>query len=335
MNERVRSSGQLAQRVAIIGSGMCLGDITEENRCVEERLGWEAGQVLRRTGIARRFVSSTDANGLARSALSDALDDAGIAIQGVGLLVVANYVGDYVFPNLAIALADSLGGDQMQAIDVHANCAGFQAGLDIARNALLARRDLHYVAVVGVARQHPFLDPLNEETAPYFSDAASAVILGKTPGSGGLGPAVAHLSHGHYEAVRLRGGGGAHRRLDSANAFYEHRGMEVWKDTLQNIPIVIRSALDERGWRDDEVDLILFHQASLRLIEFLMHRLQRRMSDTLTNVQRIGNTADASLGTIIHEARSDPRWSQAGARILLVSVGAGFIYMASTYENPS
>ena len=314
--------------VRFVGFGKAIGSTPEPNSVVAARLGVSEDFIVQKTGIRCRWIAKDEsATDMAEAALREAMGD-----EPIDALVVATFSGDYRYPSVGAAICERLKLD-IPAYDINANCAGFQVGLSAARNMILSEDGYYRVGVVGVAKQSPYLDPMNPDTAMFFSDGAGAVVVddavmrynGSHPHrwpTMGLMSTTFKMSH-HYEAVRMRGGGSSHRDIPPV---YEQASLVIWKDTIRELPAIIQRAMKTVGW--DDVDLVLFHQANLRLIEFVMHRLRLPMSKTVTNVEETGNTADASLATVLYDARD-----RLHGRVILASVGAGFLYCGTPYQG--
>jgi 3-oxoacyl-[acyl-carrier-protein] synthase III len=326
--------------IELAGFGKYVAQRRESNAEVAERLGVSEKNIYAKTGVLQRYISDDEsASTMAIKAISEALDDAMIDADELQGVIVATFSGDYLYPNVASKICKELGITSCFAFDLQANCAGFQMGMAQARDRLSANPDSGPVAVVGVARQHPYLDPYDENTAYYFSDAASATIMKHSNATGGLQESSFKTNGKSFEIVRLRGGGssfplsGDITTHDPKAMFYEHAGLGVWKEVMVEMPILIRKTIEQAGWQLTDIDLVLFHQANLRLIEFLMSRLRLPLEQTVTNIAEIGNTADASLGTVLFDAARQGRLVP-GTKVLLASVGAGFVYVATPYIVP-
>ena len=186
--------------------------------------------------------------------------------------------------------------------------------------------------MIGVALQSRYINWSDPESAIYFSDGAGAAVLGRVPeGYGVLGTELFTNSR-VYEAVRLRGGGSSHpmrpENIHEGLQYYEINGMEVWKQVIQFQPKAVKKLLEKINKTTEDVDLFIFHQANLKLIEFLMAKMKQPMSKTFTNIAEIGNTADASLAITLCDAvvagsirRSD--------LVVVSGVGAGFTFGAT------
>lgn len=321
--------------IFICGSGTSLGEYEESNSEVARRLGISEDEILAKSGIKRRFVAKDLSNlELGCNAFRDAVESHDIDLATIDGVIVCGFTNDYVFPNIASAVGKAFGLCNIFAFDVQANCAGLQVGLNIARDKLLANKGMNRIAVLAIAKQSPFLNPDDINTAYFFSDAASCVVLeARSSVHAGLMDPVSRIVTSNYEAVRLRAGGANYRNfdvLDDKLKFYEHAGLAVWKETIVQIPRIIRETLEKYDWELAEVDYILMHQANLRLVEFIFSRLRVPLDKTVLTIEDMGNTADASLGTVIHKALKNDLLKP-GMKVLLLSVGAGFIYECGGY----
>jgi 3-oxoacyl-[acyl-carrier-protein] synthase III len=325
------------------GFGKYIPPHEQTNAEVAQRFGIKEEEIIYKSGIRCRYLAKDEpASSMALKALQEALTTSGMQAKDLNGIIVSTFSGDYLYPNTASRLARDLEINDIFSYDLQANCAGFQTAISVARDHLLANPDAKHVAVVGVAKQSPFLDPNVLETAFFFSDGASAVILSRGTGSASEGVLQSTFkTNGHnYEIVRLRAGGSSFpltedlKKTDPSAFYYEHAGLGVWSEVIVEFPKLIRKTLEKLQWPADSVDLFLFHQANLKLIQFLMARLRLPAAKTVTNVEAIGNTADASLGTVLYDAHHLGRLKKPGSRILLASVGAGFVYCVTPYVVP-
>ncbi len=321
------------------GFGKSLGSYRETNAEVSSRLGITEDEIIRKIGIEQRFIAKEETAGeLAKRALVEALSNSGISAEGLDGIIVSTFTADYLYPNMASWLARELNVHQLFCFDLQANCAGLQMAMVMAKGYLANRPDGTCLALVGLAKQSPFLDPMNKETAFLFSDAASAVIVEKVAGdNAGLLESSFRTNGQNYEIVRLRAGGSKFPyrpelfENDRNALYYEHAGLGVWTEVMVELPKLIRESLESVGWSAGEVGLFLFHQANLRLLEFVLERLRVPNSKTVLNVSEIGNTADASLGTVLYDAERQGKLTQPGTKVILASVGAGFVYVVTPY----
>ena len=166
----------------------------------------------------------------------------------------------------------------------------------------------------------------------YFGDGAGAAVLGRVPQGYGILSSEVFSNPKVFDSVRLRGGGSSYplrpENVNDGLQYYEINGLEVWKQVVQYQPTVIRRALEKIGKTTEDVDFFVFHQANLRLIEYLMGKMKQPMNKTYTNVAEIGNTADASLAITLCDAVK-AGLIQRDSLVVISGVGAGFIFGAT------
>ncbi|MDP7195379.1 MAG: 3-oxoacyl-[acyl-carrier-protein] synthase III C-terminal domain-containing protein, partial [SAR202 cluster bacterium] len=137
--------------------------------------------------------------------------------------------------------------------------------------------------------------------------------------------------------VRLRTGGSSFpfskeslKEENSSSLYFEHMGLGVWKEVIVKLPQIINNALNDLNWKIDDISLFLMHQANMNLINYIVKKLKIPSNKTMTNVQDIGNTGDASVGTILYDAKKSGLLKK-NSKIILASVGAGFVYAVTPY----
>jgi 3-oxoacyl-[acyl-carrier-protein] synthase-3 len=160
-------------------------------------------------------------------------------------------------------------------------------------------------------------------------------VLSRTEPELGIKASAFHTDSSNYEAVRMRGGGSRFplqgRSFDPAIDLMEMNGIATWKQAITHLPKVIRKACEKSGVELLSVDFLLFHQANLRLIEYIVRKLGFELSKTYTNVQLVGNTGSASLAIAMSEAVGKSLLKN-GDLVVLAAVGAGFNFGASVWR---
>lgn len=323
--------------VGILGVGKYLPPRRVFNDTIEEKCGLPLGTIERKTGIKSRHIAadSDSASDFSAAAAREALQNARISAQDVGLIVCCTFTGDYVYPALACKVQQLLGARRSGAFDVMANCTGFQVGLTVAADRMKSDRDIKYALVIGTALQSRFINWDDPETAMYFGDGSGAAVLGHVPEGYGILASEILTNGTVFDAVRLRGGGSSFplrtENIDCGLQYYEMNGMEVWKQVVQNQPKAVRRALEKIGKTPDNVDFFIFHQANLNLIEFLMAKMKQPLHKTYTNVAEIGNTADASMAIALCDAVQHDLLKHDDL-VVISGVGAGFTFGATTMK---
>jgi 3-oxoacyl-[acyl-carrier-protein] synthase-3 len=297
----------------ILGAGRALGERIHTNAMLAVETGVAAEWVVAKTGITQRWYTDQSLASLALCAAADAIVDAHIEPAQIGMTVACTFTHDYLFPPLSAKLHHDLGLRGGQFYDLQANCSGFVSALVAVTDRMTADPSLEYALIVGAEKLSPLIDPTDIETAMFFSDGAGAVVVGR----GGIVASAFDADTRNYEADRCDG-------QMSLN------GLVTWSQAVKHLPGVVRSVAERAGWGMDTVDLILFHQANQKLLEFLMSRLGLPMERTYTNVESIGNTGAASLPIVISDALHDGRLH---GRILIVGIGAGFGFACAALEQ--
>lgn len=319
--------------VGIVGLGANYPDKVLANATVESGCGLDPGYIVAKTGIEeRRIVGPGEtASGLSVAAARQALEHAGVGADALDLIVAATFTADYRMPALAAKVHAMLGAKKAGAFDVMANCTAFQVGLAVASDRMAADPTLSHALVLGTAIVSRFLDFTDPSSSIYFGDGAGAAILGRVPdGYGFLAHDIMTVS-GAYEAVRLRAGGSTHPFQSGDEALppvIEMSGIDVWKQAAQHQPVIIKRVLQKVGLTPQDVNFFVFHQANLHLIQYLVGKMKLSMDKTHMNVQRLGNTAEASMAIALQQAVALGKIKH-GDFVVISGVGAGFTFGAS------
>jgi 3-oxoacyl-[acyl-carrier-protein] synthase-3 len=330
------SASAAASGVGIIGVGHQLASRVETNEELCRHLDVTPEWILEKTGIQRRYLAlpGEAASDFAVAAARRALQAAGIEPAQIDLIVVCTFSADYVFPALSAKVHKELGVRGGQVYDLQANCAGFVSGLTAATDRMRLDPSVRHALVIGVEMNSRVIDRHRADASVYHSDGAGAVVLGPTPGAGIIASSF-HTDSSNYESVRLRGGGSSFPRdgrpFDAAVDMMELNGIATWKQAITHLPPVIRDALAKAGGTVADTDFFIFHQANLRLIEYLVRKMKIDAARTYNNVQEIGNTGAASVAIALSEA-----WERGllapGALLSLAAVGAGFNFASSVWR---
>jgi hypothetical protein len=194
---------------------------------------------------------------------------------------------------------------------------------------------LLHALVVGVEMCSRYVDRRDVNTAIYLSDGAGAIVLGRRSTDEGIRASAFFTDSSNYESVRMRGGGSSHplagRQYDPAIDTMEMNGIATWKQAITHLPTVMRRCAQKAGVAMSEVDFLVFHQANLRLIEYIVRKMGLGLDRTYTNVQEIGNTGSASLAIALSEA-VHKGLIRPGSLVMLAAVGAGFNFGASLWR---
>lgn len=315
----------------VLGVGKYVPRKRVTNLQLEEWTGVAAQTIIEKTGIVSRYIVEDDetASGMSAIAARQAIEMARIDPDQIGLIVVCGFTGDYVYPAMACKVQDLIGAKNAGAFDLMANCTGFQVGLGVVSDRMICDKDIKYGLLIGTALQSRYINWADPNTAIYFGDGAGATVIGKVPQGYGVLSSEVFTNAKVFDAVRMRGGGSSFplrvENIDQGLQYYEMNGLEVWKQVIKYQPRVIRRSLEKINKKVEDVDFFIFHQANLRLIEYLMAKMRQPMEKTYNNVAEIGNTADASIPIALCDAVRAGRLKR-DYLVVISGVGAGFTF---------
>ena len=293
--------------------------------------------IINKTGIQKRYhvTENESASSLAIDVCRELITKTGIKISEVGLIIVASFSQDYLFPPLSAKIHSDLGASkQCQVIDINTNCTGLVTALTTASERMLFDDSIKYSIVIGVEVLSRFTNPSDPDTAIFFSDGASAILLSKVNTGTGYIASKFLTDSSTYESVRMRGGGSSFP-VSSTNPpgtlFIEQNGLATWKQAITNLPVVINLLFTKTDLKVSDIDFVIFHQANHFLINYIMQKMKIPVERTYMNVEEYGNTGSASIGIALSEAYAKGL-IQAGNKVLIAGVGAGFNFGACLFR---
>jgi 3-oxoacyl-[acyl-carrier-protein] synthase III len=327
------------QGTGIIATGHYLPQTIQTNEALCEKIaGLTPGWIIAKTGIKRRYHVAADetATSMAMKAAENAIARAAIDTRDIGLVIVASFSQDYLFPPLSAKIHALLSLPKTcQIFDVNTNCVGLVTALTLASERMQNDHTIKYAMVIGVEVLSKFTDQTDQDTSIFFSDGAAAVILGPTKEGSGYRSAKFLTDSSTFESVRMRAGGSsfpAHTETDDAKAYFiEQNGLATWKQAVTNLPLVINNLLDKEQMKTEDVDFFIFHQANGFLIDYILKKMKIPQAKTYTNVEEIGNTGSASIGIALSEA-FEKGLIKSGDNLLIAGVGAGFNFGACLFK---
>jgi 3-oxoacyl-[acyl-carrier-protein] synthase III len=288
-----------------------------------ERLGISEEWILSRTGISERPVAGADErlSDYAARAGAAALERAGISGSELDLVLVATITADEVTPNAAPLVAHALGADRAGAFDVGSACTGFLAAV-AAGAAQIESGRARWVLVVGADFITRVVDWEDRKSAPLFSDATGAAVLGPADGEHGvIGPIVLGADGSNGEKIFIPN---PDRKL-------RMDGPEVYKHAVARMAESTLEALDRARMTVDDIDLFVYHQANARITRALGERLGVEPERVVDCIARYGNSSAATLPLALAFAERDGRLKP-GARVVLGAFGGGFTWGGGVIE---
>jgi 3-oxoacyl-[acyl-carrier-protein] synthase III len=288
--------------------------------------------IVERTGIRERHIARPDQSVamLSCEASMKALQDAGITPQDLDSIVLATASPDRLLPSTACDLQALLGADRAAAFDIGAACPGFVFATSVAEG-LIASGQSETVLVVGAEKLSTITDFQDRSTAILFGDGAGAVVVRRTDGSDGRGILSTYLrSDGKLAPLLYRPGGGSadpisEKVVCERSHYMKMAGREVFKAAVLAMAEACDEAMRRAGVTADEIDVLIPHQANIRIIEATAKHAGMPMDKVMVNVDRYGNTSSASIPLALEQAITEGR-VQRGSLLLLVAFGAGFTW---------
>ncbi len=325
-------NGPHAHHAGIIGLGMAVPDHIVTNDDLAERMETSDEWIASRTGIRQRRVSdaNTATSDLAVIAAQNALADAGMDASELDLILCATTSGDYVWPATACVVQEKIGA-KCAAFDLGAACSGFCYGLATAEGFILSGA-MRRVLVIGADTLTKQLNWEDRRTCILFGDGAGAAILAPCAPDEGILSSVLGADGGSVESVWIPAGGTrtptTAETLNAKLNAIAMNGAEVYRFTVKIIPDAVVAALQKACLRPEDVDLLVLHQANLRIIEAIAGRLKIPMEKVFTNVEKYGNTSAASVPLALTEAQQQGRLKR-GDIVVTVGYGAGLTWAAN------
>lgn len=334
----------------IVGTGMCVPDRVVTNADMTEWMDTTEEWIEQRTGIKeRRWVSDGEKpSDLARVATEQALAQAGLEVADIDCILLATLSAEHDFPGTSFFLHEAIDAGDIPCVDLRAQCSGFLFALQMADSMTVAGR-YKRVLVLGCEVHSTGLDKstAGRDVTVIFGDGAGAVIVegsdakAQTPTQ--QTPAQTAETEPGILAVRLHSQGKfakklwleapssatpgriTHEMIDDRRIFPYMDGRFVFKHAVTRMPEVLLETLDAASLKLDDVDLFLFHQANLRINEFVAQKLEIPPDKLLNNIEHYGNCSAGALPILLAEATRSGRL-QPGQIVSLTAFGSGFTW---------
>jgi len=320
-----------SKNAGIIGVGSAVPDKVLSNADLEKIVDTSDEWIRNMTGIVERRIASEGeaASDYAVRASHVALERAGLAVADIDLIIVATITGDMPFPATASIVQNKLGA-QCPAFDLSAGCSGWVYSLATA-HAFITSGTYKNVLVIGVDLLTRITNWTDRSTCVLFGDAAAAAIMAPVePGYGMLCFELGSDGSG-AELLCAPDGGSAreltHEGLDAHRNKLVMEGREVFKFAVKIQGDATERVLAKCGLTPEDVDLVVPHQANVRIIDSAVNRLGMPREKFFVNLDRYGNTSAASIGLALDEAIQAGKVKK-GNVIVLVGFGAGLTWAA-------
>jgi 3-oxoacyl-[acyl-carrier-protein] synthase-3 len=299
----------------IAGVGTALPDKVLTNEEIATWMDTSDEWIRERTGIAERRLGGTT-SGLALQAAQEALTEANVDAADIEQVILATTSPDYMLPGTAPAVANEL-GLQCGAFDLQAACSGWVYGLVMA-NGLIAQ-GMDNILVIGAETLDRMTDYNDRGTGILFGNGAGAAVVQRdTSGTGEL-LSWDLGSNGNYVHILYSEHGEKMMKMD---------GKEVFRQAVTVIQKSARITLERAGLTVDDIDLVIPHQANIRIVEAAWRKLGFSMDKTAMVLERTGNTSAASIPLALRDAQINGR-VKPGDVIMFIGFGAGMTWASA------
>lgn len=286
-----------------------------------------------RTGIRERRIAGEDetTSDLATHAAREAINDAGLDVKDIELIIVGTVTPDMTFPNTACFVQEKLGLGKIPAFDLEAACSGFIYTMEVARSLMLVNGYKHAL-IIGAEKLSSITNWEDRTTCVLFGDGAGAAVLSLVdePGIGILQTLMG--ADGRETGILCVPGGGSAspatvESIERSMHKIHMQGNQVFKIAVRVMSQSAQEILAKAGLTPADITLVVPHQANTRIIEALSQRLGISMDHFKINLDRYGNTSAASIPIALDEAYREGR-IKSGDKILMVAFGGGLTWAA-------
>jgi 3-oxoacyl-[acyl-carrier-protein] synthase-3 len=311
------------------GWGKCIPQAVLTNDDLSSVVDTNDEWITTRSGIKERRVSHVSTSDMATLAARRALAASGRSPEEIDYIIVATCTPDRQIPAAACYVQTKLGAVNAAATDINAGCSGFLYGLSLAQG-LIASGQATKLLVIGAERISAYLNVEERSTAVLFGDGAGAVVVEATEEDTGLRWIALGSDGAGAEALTATGLGTDFAGTDARLAIVMD-GAEIFKNAVVRMGDGTVEAAERAGWSLDEIDLVIPHQANVRIIDAVRRRIGASEDRVFVNIHKYGNTSAATIPIALAEAVEDGR-IKPGSKLVFAAFGAGLTWGAVAYE---
>lgn len=317
----------------IIGLGYYIPPKILTNADLEKMVETSDEWITTRTGIKERHIAEdgVGSSDLGKEACLRALKNANIDALDIDLLIVATISPDMIFPATACVIQENIGAKNAAAFDISAACSGFSYALMIA-DQFIRSKTYEKILVVAAETLTHFVDWEDRGTCVLFGDGAGAAVVGASDGESGLLSSYIGSDGMYVDLLKIPAGGSvmpaSERTLNERQHYIHMAGREVFKIAVRSMESAALEALDRAGLSKDDIDLLIPHQANLRIISAVGDKLGLPEEKVFVNVDKYGNMSAATLIIALCEAVEQGRVKK-GSIVVFSAFGGGFTWGAN------
>lgn len=324
------------RKIKIIGTGSYTPEKVLTNADLEKMVDTSDEWIVTRTGIRERRIASDDqaTSDLGIEAGRLALEDAGLTVNDIDLILVATNTTDTAFPSTACWIQKGLNADYVPAFDISAGCTAFIYGMIIAESLILAGTNRR-ILLLGPEMLSRVTNWKDRNTCVLFGDGAGAVVLEESIDDSGMLSSYWGADGNLGDLLSLPGGGSripvTHEMVDQNLHYLQMKGNEVFKHAVKRMGEAAIESLKEAGLSREDVDYLIPHQANIRIIDATGRRLKLPPEKVFVNIHKYGNMSVATIPVGLDELAKEGKLKK-GDIIVMDAFGAGFTWAALVYR---
>jgi 3-oxoacyl-[acyl-carrier-protein] synthase-3 len=317
------------KHASILGTGSCLPQRSLTNSDLEKMVETSDEWITSRTGIhTRRIAGKGEENyRLATNAARRALEMSGVGADELDLIVVATFTPHMTMPSCACFVQAEIGAHNAFAYDINAACSGYLYGLDLADKYISSREDMK-ILLIGSETLSARVNWKDRNTCILFGDGAGATVLSSRADGKGVLDCNLRSDGRLWRLLYMHGPESLNPDIvqeDNNGCYIQMAGRDVFKHAIRAMEEAVQVLLDRNGITINDIDLMIPHQANVRILNKLMERLKVPQEKVYINVNKYGNTSAASIPIALDEANHQGLLNR-GDLLLFCSFGGGFTW---------
>lgn len=302
-------------------------DTTDE--WIMTRIGVKERRILNEEGLGTSYMARKAVKQLMRKTKSDPND--------IDLIIVATSTPDYSFPSIASILCDKIGLKNAFGFDMEAACSGFLYLMETAAAFIRSGR-YKKIIIVGADKMSAMTNYTDRSTCPIFGDGAAAFMVEPTTEDVGIIDAILRTDGKGLPFLHMKAGGSvcpaSYFTVDNHMHYIYQEGRTVFKYAVSNMSDISAAVAERNHLTKETIDWVIPHQANMRIIDAVAHRMEIPVEKVMVNIQRYGNTSAATLPLCIWDFEKDLK---KGDNLIFTAFGAGFswgaIYVKWGYDG--
>lgn len=314
----------------ITGWGKCVPPAVLTNSDLETLTQTSDDWITTRTGIKERRISHVEVSDMSAVAARHALAAAGLEPTDIDLIIMATCSPDRLIPSAGTMVQAKIGATRAAAMDLNAACSGFLFGLATA-DQMIRAGSMRRILVIGAEKLSFWLDFTNRSTSVLFGDGAGAVVIEATDDQGGLLAFELGSDGTAGDLLCVPGTGTEGNPLDSQAPSILMEGQDVFRRAVVAMGDSSTRVIAKAGLELGDIDLLIPHQANVRIIDATARRLSLDPAQVYINIASYGNTSAATIPIALTEALEEGR-IKPGSILVFTAFGGGFTWAACVYK---